>query len=132
MAFEKDVQNLKVQHFQFMWFRIIQTSNTLLLPSNLVADRPDGVSSSRFDFKIIYCSGKAGGKLDALTRRSGDLPKAGDTLDERNNHHHQVILKPQNFFPSVTQYSFHSSIFAQKTIVLKFLSIPYNFIFSLE
>ena len=32
---------------------------------------------SRFDYKIIYRPGKAGGKPDALTRRSGDLPKEG-------------------------------------------------------
>jgi hypothetical protein len=33
---------------------------------------------SRFNFKIIYRPGKAGGKPDALTRRSGDLPQGGD------------------------------------------------------
>jgi hypothetical protein len=33
---------------------------------------------SRFNFKIIYRPGKAGGKHDALTRRSGDLPQGGD------------------------------------------------------
>jgi hypothetical protein len=33
---------------------------------------------SRFNFKIVYCPGKAGGKPDALTRRSGDLPQGGD------------------------------------------------------
>ena len=33
---------------------------------------------SRFNFKIKYRPGKAGGKPDALTRRSGDLPKGGD------------------------------------------------------
>ena len=32
---------------------------------------------SQFDFKITYRPGKLGGKPDALTRRSGDLPKAG-------------------------------------------------------
>ena len=30
---------------------------------------------SRFNFKINFRPGKAGGKPDALTRRSGDLPK---------------------------------------------------------
>ena len=33
---------------------------------------------SRFNFKIKYRPGKAGGKPDTLTRRSGDLPKGGD------------------------------------------------------
>jgi len=32
----------------------------------------------RFNFRIVYCPGKQGGKPDALTRRSGDLPKEGD------------------------------------------------------
>jgi len=33
---------------------------------------------SQFNFKIIYWLGKAGAKLDSLTRRSGDLTKEGD------------------------------------------------------
>jgi hypothetical protein len=33
---------------------------------------------SRFNFKIVYRPGKQGGKPDALTRRSEDLPKEGD------------------------------------------------------
>ena len=33
---------------------------------------------SRFDFKIVYRLGKAGGKPDALTRRTEDLPGDGD------------------------------------------------------
>ena len=33
---------------------------------------------SRFNFRIVYRPGKVGGKPDALTRRSGDLPKEGD------------------------------------------------------
>ena len=51
---------------------------------------------SRFDFKIVYRPGKAGGKPDALTRRSGDLPKEGDETDERHKHQHQTILKTHN------------------------------------
>jgi hypothetical protein len=47
---------------------------------------------SRFDFVIVYQPGKQGGKPDALTRRSGDLPKEGD---ERLRHQSQVILKPK-------------------------------------
>ena len=48
---------------------------------------------SRFDFKIHYRPEKAGAKPDALTRRSGDLPREGD---ERLLHQSQTILKPQN------------------------------------
>src|SRR5258706_7311867 len=48
---------------------------------------------SRFNFKIVYRPGKAGGKPDALTRQSGDLPKVGD---ERTAFQHQVVLKPHN------------------------------------
>ena len=33
---------------------------------------------SRFNFQIQYRPGKANGKPDALTRRSGDLPREGD------------------------------------------------------
>jgi hypothetical protein len=48
---------------------------------------------SRFDFKISYRPGKAGGKPDALTRRSGDLPTEGD---ERLAHQSQTVLKSHN------------------------------------
>jgi len=48
---------------------------------------------SRFDFRITYRPGKAGGKPDALTRRSGDLPKEGDERLLANQH---AVLKPQN------------------------------------
>ena len=43
---------------------------------------------SRFDYKIVYRPGRAGGKPDALTRRSGDLPEEGDETDERNSFQH--------------------------------------------
>ena len=46
---------------------------------------------SRFNFKIKYRPGKAGGKPNALTRRTGDLTKGGD---ERLKFQNQVILKP--------------------------------------
>jgi len=45
------------------------------------------------DFRIVYRPGKAGGKPDALTRRSGDLPKEGD---ERLLANQQAVLKPHN------------------------------------
>jgi len=48
---------------------------------------------SRFDFRITYRPGKAGGKPDALTQRSGDLPKERDERLLANRH---AVLKPQN------------------------------------
>ena len=54
---------------------------------------------SRFNFTIVYRPGKAGGKPDALTRRSGDLPKEGD---ERLQFQHQTVLKPHNLTANAT------------------------------
>jgi hypothetical protein len=48
---------------------------------------------SQFNFKIVYCPGTAGGKPDALTRRSGDLPKVGDDCSLENQ---TTIIKPEN------------------------------------
>ncbi|KAH0602908.1 uncharacterized protein H6S33_008558 [Morchella sextelata] len=48
---------------------------------------------SGFNFVIKYRPGKQGGKPDALTRRSGDLPGEGD---ERQLHQSQVVLKKEN------------------------------------
>ena len=48
---------------------------------------------SQFNFQTAYRPGKAGGKPDALTRRSEDLPKEGD---ERLAHNEQLLLKPGN------------------------------------
>ena len=48
---------------------------------------------SRFNFQIKYRPGKANGKPDALTRRSGDLPREGD---ERLLHQSQTIIKTHN------------------------------------
>ena len=48
---------------------------------------------SRFNFKIVYHPGKAGGKPDSLTRRSEELSKGGD---ETLLHMEQAILKPKN------------------------------------
>jgi len=39
---------------------------------------------SQYNFKIEYRLGKEGGKPDALTRRVGDLPTAGDKRLTRN------------------------------------------------
>lgn len=65
---------------------------------------------SRFNFKIVYRPGKLGAKPDALTRRSGDLPKEGD---ERLEHQSRVVLKKENFEPDSlqggTQETFPSS-----------------------
>ena len=46
-----------------------------------------------FNFRIIYQVGKAVRKPDALTRRSGDLPKQGDKCIAFQ---YQVVLKPHN------------------------------------
>jgi hypothetical protein len=48
---------------------------------------------SQFNFKIIYHPGTASGKLDTLTRRSGDLPKVGDNCSLENQ---TTIIKPKN------------------------------------
>ncbi|KAI0993448.1 hypothetical protein K3495_g14736, partial [Podosphaera aphanis] len=48
---------------------------------------------SRFNFVIKYRPGTQGGKPDALTRKSQDLP---DVNDERCRHQSQVILKKEN------------------------------------
>jgi len=48
---------------------------------------------SHFEFRITYRPGKAGGKNDALIRRSGDLPKEGDERLLDNQH---AVLIPQN------------------------------------
>jgi len=39
---------------------------------------------SQYNFKIEYRPGKEGGKPDALTRREGDVPTAGDKRPTRN------------------------------------------------
>ena len=51
---------------------------------------------SQFNFKIVYRLSKTGAKPDALTRRSGDLPKEGDKYNECTKFQYQVVLKPQN------------------------------------
>ena len=53
---------------------------------------------SRFNFRIQYRPGKAGGKPDALTRRSGDLPREGD---ERLQHMERAVLKSYNLAEGV-------------------------------
>ncbi len=53
-----------------------------------------GEELSSYDFVITYRPGKQGGKPDALTRRSGDLPSEGDLRLTQQN---QALLKPRNF-----------------------------------
>ena len=48
---------------------------------------------SRFDFLLRYRPGHKDEKPDALTRRSGDLPKEKDEILKMQN---QVLLKPEN------------------------------------
>ena len=47
----------------------------------------------RFNFKIVYHPGKAGGKPDASRRRSEDLPEG---VDERLQHMEHIVLKRKN------------------------------------
>ena len=53
---------------------------------------------SRFDFKITYRPRKQGGKPDALTRRSGDLPEEEDETYQNQT----TVLKSHNLDPKVT------------------------------
>jgi hypothetical protein len=48
---------------------------------------------SQFNFEIIYHPGTTGSKLNALTPRSGDLPKEGDDHCLVNQ---TTIIKPEN------------------------------------
>jgi hypothetical protein len=88
---------------------------------------------SCLNFKIVYCPGKAGGKPDALTHRSGDLPKVGDKhLVEQQ----KAVLKPHNlpdelqilaiYSPSNTQLPLNRELaeaIANDTFAQKILSI---------
>ena len=52
----------------------------------------------RFNFVIQFWSGKLGGKPNALSRKSGDLPKEGD---ERIKQMQQTVLKAHNLDPAI-------------------------------
>lgn len=62
---------------------------------------------SRFNFKLIYRPGAQGGKPDALTRRSSDLPQGDD--DERQEHQNQIVLKPENLSPDMLPVSLNQA-----------------------
>jgi len=49
---------------------------------------------SRYDFKIVYRPGVLNRRADALTRKSGDLPKGGGEK-------HQLVLKRSNISDEV-------------------------------
>jgi hypothetical protein len=70
---------------------------------------------SCFNFKIIYRPGKAGGKPDALTRRSGDLPQGGD---KRLIEQQKAVLKPQNL-PDNPPHLSANSLSEQQELVLE-------------
>jgi hypothetical protein len=88
---------------------------------------------SCFNFKIVYCPGKAGGKPDALTHMSGDLPEGGDEyLVEQQ----KAVLKPCNlpdelqisaiYSPSNTQLPLNwelAEAIANNTFTQKILSM---------
>jgi hypothetical protein len=70
---------------------------------------------SHFNFKIIYCPGKAGGKPDALTHRSGDLPQGRDEcLIEQQ----KAVLKPQNL-PNSPPHLSANGLSEQQEVVLE-------------
>ena len=48
---------------------------------------------AQYDFRIVFRPGKQNGKADALTRRSGDLPKEG------SNHPVQALIPLEKFNP---------------------------------
>ena len=50
----------------------------------------------RFNFKIVCRPSKASAKPNALTRRSGNLPKEGDKYDECTKFQYHAVLKLQN------------------------------------
>ena len=58
---------------------------------------------AQYEFQIQFRPGKANGKADALTRRSGDLPKEGD----KRGRPFQEILDPVKFvgFPNPVLYN---------------------------
>ena len=58
---------------------------------------------SHFNYRITYCPGKAGGKSDALTCQSGDLPKEKDTQDPCHLHQHQTVLKSHVLDPRIQE-----------------------------
>jgi len=53
----------------------------------------------QYNFKIEYRPGKEGGKPDALTRREGDLPTAGDKRQTQN----VGILLPKERYPDIPE-----------------------------
>ena len=64
----------------------------------------------QFPWYAEYCPGRLGGKPDALTQRSGDLPKEGD---ERLAERVPTLLKPENYAvrsESQRQSSDHNTI----------------------
>jgi hypothetical protein len=53
---------------------------------------------SQFNFQIVYRPGKTGGKPDALSRRSGDLPKEGDEYSAENL---SIVIKPHQLLQTI-------------------------------
>ena len=59
-----------------------------------------------FDFKIVFRPGKQNGKADALTRIHADIPQ--DNTDDREQHQHQVLLKPSQILRRTTTKTLNS------------------------
>jgi hypothetical protein len=62
---------------------------------------------SQFNFVITYRPGRLGGKPDALTRQSENLPVEGG--DDRLTLQEIALLKPKNFDPAHLN-SFHAAL----------------------
>jgi hypothetical protein len=68
---------------------------------------------SRFNFKLVYRPGAQGGKPDALTRRSLDLPQSEE--DDRHRYQCQTVLRPHNLSPGMApDISIHQSTMSEE------------------
>lgn len=75
-----------------------------------------------FNFQITYRPGRLGGKPDALTRRSQDLPSS--SLDPCMTHQHQAVLKPHNVQPILCTPSPNVSRTSSPISLAKSVSLP--------
>ena len=56
-----------------------------------------------YNIKIEYSPGKEGGKLDALTRQEGNLPKNND---ERIKYRERILLPKEQYFKAIETVKF--------------------------
>jgi hypothetical protein len=74
---------------------------------------------SQFNIKIVYCPDTTSGKLDTLTHRSGDLPKAGDNHSLENQ---TTIIKPEN----ILQLSAMAMLIPASPVLVQLFTNGYN------